>query len=386
MTVNTHNNAEAPPPSSVLRAEAGLGLLDLLSILAPRRKLLAIGPLAAGTVALGISFLIPPTFTAQTVFVPPQQGHSSASAAMASIGALANLAGGSISGIKTPADQYISLMRSVNVEDRMVDQFKLMDAYDTKYRFLARRQLERNSRITLGKKDGLITVEVDADDPKVAADMANQFVAELRRISGELALTESQQRRAFYEQELKQVRTRLNGAQEALQAGGFSPGALKAEPRTAAEAYARIKAELTSAEVRLQTMRRNLADATPEVQQQVTTIGALRAQLSQLEASTTRTDDADYLGRYREFKYQETLFELFSKQYELARMDESRESAAIQVVDVATPPEYKSKPKRGMIAVTTTFVTFLLLSFGIIARSLWRDAKVQIKARQDLAT
>ena len=44
----------------------------------------------------------------------------------------------------------------------------------------------------------------------------------------------------------------------------------------------------------------------------------------------------DYLTKYREFKYQETLFELFARQYEIARVDESREGALIQVVDPAT--------------------------------------------------
>jgi uncharacterized protein involved in exopolysaccharide biosynthesis len=354
---------------------ADLNTLDLLATLAERWKLLIAAPLVLGAAALGICALLPPGFTAKTVFLPPQQQQSSAASALASLGALAGLVGGGGS-MKTPGDQYIALMQSTTVEDRMVDRFDLVTVYKREKRFAAREELERNTRIALGKKDGLITVEVDAADPKLAADMANQYVVELGRLTSELALTEAQQRRAFFESELKLTRDRLSTAQKALQAGGFNASAMKAEPKTAAENYARVKAELTSAEVRLQTIRRSMADTSPDVQQQLTMVAALRGQLNQLEAATERSSDADYLGRYREFKYQESLFELFAKQYEMARLDESKEgSSAIQVVDPAKPPEHKSRPRRAVISVGTVAISFLLIAAWLIARELWRHAK-----------
>jgi uncharacterized protein involved in exopolysaccharide biosynthesis len=356
--------------------EDGIGLLDLVSILATRWRLLVAGPLVAGIAAFGIASIIPPTFTAQTTFLPPQQQQNAAASALASLGALAGLAGGA-AGIKTPGDQYVALMQSVNVEDRIVERFKLMELYESKYRFEARKTLKKNARITLGKKDGLITVEVDAPQPQLAAEIANQYVAELRRLSGELALTEAQQRRSFFETELKRTRLKLTEAQQVLQSSGFNAGALRAEPKAAAEGYARIKAEVTAAEVRLQTMRRAMADSSPEVQQQTTLLSALRAQLTKLEGSASTQNDADYISRYREFKYQETLFDLFAKQYELARMDESREGALIQVVDVATPPEYKSKPKRALLAVGATFVLLMLISISVLAHYFWSEAKLK---------
>jgi uncharacterized protein involved in exopolysaccharide biosynthesis len=351
----------------------GIDLLDIATILAARWRLLLLGPIAAGALALGASFLIAPTFTSKTTFLPPQQAQSAAASALASLGALSGLAGAA-GGIKTPGDQYVALLQSVNVEDRIVDRFKLMEVYEAKYRFLARKELEQNSRIALGKKDGLITIEVDAKDPVMAAAMANQYVAELRRLSSELALTEAQQRRAFFETELKNTRAKLTEAQQTLQSSGFNAGALKAEPKEAAEAYARMKAEATAAEVRLQTMRRALTDSAPEVQQQLVLLNALREQLRTLESSVDTRGDADYISRYREFKYQETLFELFSRQYEMARLDESRESALIQVVDVATPAEHKSKPKRAFIALGTTLATGLLLAIAVLIRQFWRRA------------
>ena len=364
--------------------DEGIDLLDLALPLLQHWKLLVAGPLLAGIVALGITYLIKPTFTARTMFLPPQQQQSAAASALASLGALSGLAGAA-AGIKSPADQYVALMQSTTVADRLIDQFKLMQVYERKYRFEARKELASNVRISLGKKDGLITVEVDDDEPQRAADMANRHVDELRRMTSQLALTEAQQRRVFFESQLKKTRDDLTQAQQQLQASGFNPGALKAEPKAAAEGYARLKAEVTAAEVRLQTLRRNLSETTPEVQQAQTMLGALRAQLGKAEAATDLSGGPDYISKFREFKYQETLFELFARQYELARLDESREGALIQVVDVAKPAERKSKPKRAIIAVATTLATLLLLAVFVVTRHFWRQSAARPEKAAKLA-
>jgi uncharacterized protein involved in exopolysaccharide biosynthesis len=350
---------------------AGVDFVALLGLLVAHWRLLISLPLLAGALAFGATFLIKPTFTARTMFLPPQQPQSAGSGALASLSALQGLAG-TLGSMKSPADQYLSLMHSVNVEDRIIDKFKLMQRYDVQYRFLARKELEGNLRTDLGKKDGLITVEVDADSAALAADMANEFVAELRRLSSELVLTEAQQRRTFFEGQLKQTRAKLNEAQQVLSNSGFDAGALKAEPKAAAEGYARLEADATAAEVRLQTLRRSLADGSPEVQQQLAQYQALSAQLSKLAGAANSPGDAEYVGRYRDFKYQEALFDLFSKQYEMARLDESREGGLIQVVDVATPPERKSKPHRGVIALGAALALFALLIPFILVRHHWR--------------
>ncbi|RYG90257.1 MAG: lipopolysaccharide biosynthesis protein [Alphaproteobacteria bacterium] len=347
----------------------------MTTILLKHWRLLIAGPIAAGLIALGISFQIAPTFTSRTTFLPPQQQQSAASAALSTLGALSGLAGAG--GIKSPGEQFVSLLQSVNVEDRIVDRFKLMDVYNAKYRFLARNELEKNSRISLGKKDGLITVEVDAKNPTMAAEIANQYVVELRRLTAELALTESQQRRVFFESELKSTRNKLTDAQQALQSSGINPGALKTQPKEAAESYARTRAEAMAAEVRLQIMRRSLSENAVELQQQQALLAALRAQLTKQERAGDSPGDSDYIGRYREFKYQESLFELLARQYEAARMDESREANLIQVVDVAMPAEYKSKPKRALIVLGTLVGTALLMMIAIVAWHFWGAGKAQ---------
>jgi uncharacterized protein involved in exopolysaccharide biosynthesis len=350
-----------------------IGLLDLALPLLEHWKLLILGSLAVGLAALGMASLMTPIYTASTTFLPPQQQQSGMAATLASLGGLAGLAGAAGT-IKSPADQYVALMQSVSATDQLIDQFELMKVYGSKYRFEARMGLAQNTRISIGKKDGLISVEVDDTDSKRAAALANAYVQELRRLTSTLAVSEAQQRRMFFEKELKEARNELERAQQALQASGFNIGALRAEPKAAAESYSRLRAEITAAEVRTQVLRGTLAESTPEVQRQVAQLSALRAQLGRLEQAADANVGPDYVSKYREFKYRETLFELFAKQYELARVDESREGALIQVLDPAVQPEYKSGPKRARIALLSTAAAFLVLALFVLIRHSWRVA------------
>lgn len=353
--------------------EPQVSLLDLLLPWVEHWKLIVFGALAIGLLTLGITFIIKPTFTARTIFLPPQQQQSGVAGALASLGGLASLAG-SAAGLRTPADQYAALMQSVTIADRLIDRYQLIRVYKTEFKTDARMELEKATRISVGKKDGLIAVEVDDKDPQRAADLANSYVEELRRMVSTLAVTEAQQRRAFFDAELQKSRDRLAEAQSVLQASGFSASILRAEPKAAAEGYAKLKAEVTTAEVRLQTLRSTLSDTTPEVQRQAAALSALRGQLNKLESTMDSGDGSDYLGKYREFKYQEALFELFARQYELARLDESREGPLLQVVDTASVPEIKSKPRRGRTAVVLTLVAGVLLMVFTTLRASWRRA------------
>lgn len=346
-------------------------------VLTARRhwKLLTFGPLAAGVLAFGIASVLPPIFTARATLLPPQQQQGGAAGAlMASLGALANLGGlgGAAGALKNPADQFVALMQSTTVQDRLIDQYGLLKSYDKQFRMDARKELESRVRINVAKKDSLIVIEVDDEDPKRAAAMANSHVDELRRLVSTLAVSEAQRRRVFFEAQLKSTRDQLTKAQAALQDSGVNEGTLRSEPRVATAAYARVQAEVAAAEVQLASLRGYLNDSAHEVRQAQATLGALRSQLARLERAAPEAKDADYLGKYREFKYQEMLFELMARQYEAARVDEAREGTMVQVVDTAEPPEKKSRPRRGLIAVGVLVSTGLLLLVGLRVRLWWQ--------------
>ena len=343
----------------------------MLPIVRAWRRLVLV-PLLVGSAAVGISYAVPKTYQASTTILSQQQQSSAAAGALASLGALGALSGLSLG--RSPADMYVSLMSSVNATDRVIDAFGLMQVYELTERWKARERLLEQTGITVGKKDGLIRVAVEDHDPQRAAAIANRYVEELRRLTTELAITEAQGRRHFFETQLDRARTSLADAQAALQATGFTLGALRAEPKAAAESYAKLRAELSAAEVRLQSLRSSFADAAPEVRRVQDTVAALRVQLSRSEAAPAPVD-SDYVGKYREFKYQEMLYELLARQFELAKVDEDREGAVIQVVDVATPPEHKLRPKRSLYGIIASLLTFVLMAAWVTMSDRLRQAE-----------
>jgi tyrosine-protein kinase Etk/Wzc len=371
MSENATSNAQGG--MAEMQDDDEISLLDLLQVVVDNLRLLVLGPLVCGLAALGISFAIPPTFTAKTQFLPPQQQQSSAASMLASLGALGGLAGAA-SGIKNPADQYVAFMKSVSVQDALVERFKLVEKYETKIKTDARLALTGNVRIASGK-DGLISVEVDDKDPKFAADLANAHVEELRNLLGRLAITEAQQRRMFFEKQLAQTKDKLTTADLALKSSGINSSVLKSSPASAVEAVARLKAGISVQEVKLGTMRNYLTESSQDFKQALSELASMKSQLTKAEKEEPASKSAsDYVARYREFKYQETMFELFAKQFELAKVDESREGAVIQVLDVAEPSERKAKPKKAMIAIIATLASGFALLLFVFVRSALKNA------------
>ncbi len=357
-----------------IQDEDEISLLDLLQTMVDNLRLLVLGPLAVGITALGISFLIPPTYTAKTQFLPPQQQQSATASMLTSLGSLGGLAG-AVGGIKNPADQYLAFMKSVTLQDSLIERLKLLERYGAPTKTDARVVLSGSVKVASGK-DGLMSVEVIDKDPKFAAELANAHVEELAKLLSKLATTEAQQRRLFFEKQLNQAKDKLVQSEIALKATGVSGSVLKSNPASAVAAVASLQAAVTAQEVKLGAMRGYLAETAPDFKQAMNELANLRAQLGKQEKDTPSTfgkatTEGDYVTKYREFKYHETLFELFSKQFELAKVDEAREGAVIQVLDDAQPPERKSKPKKAFIAITATLSAgFALLLFVFIRQAL----------------
>lgn len=343
------------------------GLLDLVQTIVENLRLLVLGPLAVAVFAWGVSYLMPPIYTAKTQFLPPQQQQSAAANMLANLGSLGGLAG-TVGVIKNPADQFLAYLKSVTVQDKLIERFNLLDRYEVKTKTDARLLLSSNVRAAAGK-DGLITIEVDDQDPKFAAELANAYVEELEKLLAKLATTEAQQRRMFFEKQLTQAKDKLVQSEIALRATGVSGNVLKSNPTAALAVVASLQAAVTAQEVKLGTLRGYLAETAPEFKQALHELANLRAQLAKQEKDGPTTNgktsaEGDYVSKYRDFKYNETLFELFAKQFELAKIDESREGAVIQILDVAQTPERYSKPKRELIALISSLVAeFALLLF-----------------------
>lgn len=340
-----------------------------------RRKAITATTLAFGIAGAGISLVLTPIYTAKASFLAPQQPQSTSSAALAALGGLGGLGGVAL---KTPSDQFVSLMESQRISDRMIDRFKLLDHFGATLKQDARLALDKRVKFTPSKKDSFIFVEVDDESPERAASMANAFIEELQGITSELALTEAAQRRAFFERLLVQTKEQLIKAQTTLEASGFSVGALSTDPKASADLYARAKSEAAAAQIQLDGLLRSLTEAAPEVLRQRTLVAGLNAQVRQLERPENKNSSALYVSAYRNYKHQETLYEVYTKQFEAAKLDEAREAPLIQIVDVAQPPEKRSRPKR--FSTTLLFTAFGLV-LASLATLLWHFFKLPSERR-----
>jgi capsule polysaccharide export protein KpsE/RkpR len=329
-------------------------------------------------------------------FLPPQQQQSSAASMLAGLGAVGGLASAA-AGIKNPSDQYVAFIKSESIKDALIERFDLMQRFKTKLKVDARTTLDGMVMVNAGVKDGLISLEVSDREPAFAAELANAYPEELQKLLSRLAVTEAQQRRLFFERQLGKVKDSLIEAERELRRTGVSDSDLKVSPTSAVATVAALKAQVTAKEVQLGAMRGYLAPTAPEYRQALTELSALRTQLQRqseqdgqsLSSISTQTSAAsqkvdDYVSRYREFKYQEALFDLLSKQFEAARVDEAREGAVIQVLDAAQTPERKSKPKRALMAIIATLATGFALVLWIFARQALINAKGDQETAQKL--
>jgi len=371
------------PAEMVSESDDEISLLDLALVVAENIRLLLFGPLLIGVLAFGIASLLPKEYTATTRLMPPSGGGGASAALASALGSLGGLAGsvGGLSGLaKSPADQAMGLMKSRTLEDRVIDRFKLRDRYDVETYEDARKALAANVVIAVQAKEGLVTVAATDRDPQVAAEIANAYVDELRKMMRTIAITEAGQRRLFFEEQVRTARQALDQAEDTLKATGVGETALKLAPQAMLAQAAQLKAQIAAQEIKIASMRGYVADASPDLRQARQELASMRAQWGELrrqgEADEPGGAAAGYAAKYREFKYQETLFELMAKQLELARLDEARDGSVVQVVDVAIPPERKSKPKRALIAVIASLAGgFLLLLFVFVRRAFQQTAQ-----------
>ena len=358
--------------------DGGISLLDLLIVLAERKRLIFWITAGFAIVALIVSLLLPLRYTATASLLTPQQNSSLSAQLAAQFGAMGSVAGlvsgGGSNLLKNPNDIYVGMLRSQTVEDGMIEHFGLMQEYRTKYLSDARKAFEKRATVDGSGKDGLIHISVDDRDPVRAAALANGYVDQFRALSQNLAITESQRRRLFFESQLKQANQDLGDAEEALKATEQKTGVIQldSQARALIESAAALRAQITTKEMQIQGMQTYANGENAPLNEAQQELASLRAQLAKLGGSADNPDsiivpkgqmtDAgmEYIRRVRDVKYYETIFEVLARQFELAKLDEAREGVIIQVVDSAIPPDKKSYPHRGLIVIGSTFVGFFV--------------------------
>jgi len=366
--------------------DRGMRALDVLIFLARHRRLLVLAPLAAAIGAAAISLLLPNMYAGVTKILPPQQNQPSAALLLAQLG---NITPNASLAIKNPNDLYVGMLKSRTIADSLVARFGLKELYDQETLQDTRREVEERTAISHGR-DGIITIQFEDRDPKRAADVANGYVEELYKLTQTLAVTEAGHRRLFLEGQLKQTRNGLAEAEMALKKTQETTGLIKLDEqgRAIIEAVASLRAQIAAKEVEAGAMRLFATERNPGYLMVQQEIGGLRTELSRLE-KTNRPASGDvfvpagrvpeagleYVRRLREVKYYESVFELLAKQYEIAKMDEARDAAVVQVLDRAVQPERKSRPQRARIVIVTAILAFLAALLWALVRDAHERAK-----------
>ena len=352
-----------------------INLMDLLLVIAKHNRFILKLTGAAALLSVIYALLQPNIYTGKTVVMPPQQASSSASALLGQLGGLAGMAGGAI-GVKNPSDLYVGMLKSRTVADALIERFKLVDLFKAKTMEPVRGALAGNTVITAGK-DGFITIEYSDKDPKLAAAIANAYVNELDRLTQTLAVTEAAKRRLFYEKQLKGVREGLDLAESAMKEMQEKTGVIQLEGQSKAilGAEAELRAQIAAKEVELSAMRSFATEQNPDFRRVEQILSSLHSQLTKLEHDNHANNvemtskgkipelAVEYGHKMRDLKYYEKLFEFMTQQVLVAKIDEAKDAAIIQVVDKALVPEVKSKPKRSMIVLLATILAFFV---GII--------------------
>lgn len=370
-----------------------ISLLDLLIVLVRHKRLLIGMPVAFAALALAYGLIAKPVFEAKTTILPPQQQQSSAAAMLSSLGGLAGGAGAAL-GIKSPNDLYIAMLQSRAVADKLIARFKLQDLYEAKTMTDARLALAGSSKIASGK-DGLIAIAVEDHSPQLAAQIANAYVEELRALSKTLAVTEAGQRRQFFENQLNKSRQDLANAEIALKQTQEKTGVLQLEAQGKAtmEALANLRAQIAAHQVQLAGMKNFATEQNPDFQRVRAELGGLQQQMSALTKGGKEDDvlvsrakapevAVEYIRKVRDLKYQETLFELMAKQYEVAKLDEAKDGTSIQILDAAAPPERKSKPKRALMILLAGFGGFFLACISAFVLEAFKKSRAGNESSQ----
>ena len=283
---------------AVETTSAEVSILDIAVQLVRHRRFILKFVVGAALLASAVALLLPVQYEAKAVLLPPVSQSSSVASGMlsqigglgslgslGSLGALASGLGGL--GMKSQVDMYVSLLKSRTVEDAMINRFGLMAEYRKKRMSDTRKAFEQSVTILVGTKDNLITITLEDHDAHRAAELANGYVEEFRKMSASLAITEAARKRLFFEQQLQPAKENLAAAEEAMRKTEQTTGLLQIESQARAliESVAVLRAQVVAKEVKIQGMRSFAAEDNPDLILAKQQLAALQKQLEQLAGS-----------------------------------------------------------------------------------------------------
>ncbi len=396
-----------------LKAVANSTLIEPIEVawlLWAKRRFLIWFTFAGLVLSTAIAFLLPKSYTSTTRLMPPDYG-SSSSLALAlpalSGGSSPGAGGGSsitglanrLLGMNTSGDLYIGVLRSRSVEDGVIKKFDLMKVYHARYAFAARKTLNALTAIKSDPNTGIITLAVTDRDPQRAATMAQAYIAELNKVLARVNTSSAHRERVFLQQRLTKVKAQMDAAAKEFSEFSSKNAAIDipAQAKAMVEAAADLQAQLIAAQAELRGLEQIYTDKNArvlalkaqvaELQDQINKFGGKNVNLS--TGSTLSKNElypsvrqlpllgVRYLDLYRQNKIDEAVYELLTKEYEIAKLEEARDLPTAEVLDPAAVPEKKSSPHRLYIMLAGMLFTFVVGSGSIVGKAVWKRVDPQ---------
>jgi len=372
--------------------------LAYLRLLWEHRRFLLRAAICALLASALVAFLIPASYESVTKLMPPEGQSSSGTGLLAAMAGRSGGAGlssiaGDLLGMRNSGALFVGILGSQTVADRLIEQFNLRHVYWVAKMEDARARLAEHTSLSEDRKSGIITVAVTDRDPQRAAAIARAYVTELDRLVAEVSTSSARRERIFLEERVRGVKGDLDVA-----ARKFSDFASKntaidipAQGKAMMEAAATLQGQLIAAESELSGLQQMYTSSNVRVRSLQARVNELRHELDKLGGSDmsgdAKIDNAlypsirklpilgvTYSDLYRQTKIEETVYELLTEQYELAKVEEAKEIPSVKVLDAAVVPTKKSFPPRLAIILLGTAVGMTLAVIWVLANATWQQA------------
>lgn len=395
-TPSGSGNGTDPVPRDASRRP----VVDYLRLFWEQRRFLVRMTFSAAVIAAISALLIPNRYESTTRIMPPDKESGMGTAIMTALAAKGGSAAlgamaGDMFGIKSSGQLLVGVLRSRTVADRMIERFDLKKSYGKKHDEDARTELADLTQIGEDRKSGIVTITVTDRDKQRATAMARAYVDELNRTLMEVSTSAAHRERVFLEGRLKEVKQDLDQAARdfAQFASKNTAIDIKEQGKAMVEAAAQLQGELIARQSELSGLEQIYTPNNMRVRAVRARIAELQRQLQKIagpDASMARlpADHGDgaypsireipmlgvtYTDLMRRAKVQEIVYEMLTQQYELAKVQEVKETPTAKVLDSANVPDKKSFPPRLLIVLTSMLGIFALSALWVVARRRWEE-------------
>jgi len=357
------------------------------------RKIIVINVFIVTLLALIISLVLPKWYRATVVILPPEKSESLSDIALSmGIKGLAMGGGGfALPMMASQSDLLASIAQSRTVMERVVDSLDLMEYFEVEKKDIAIKILRGQSFVDV-KSDGIIEISFISKDRDIVARVANSIAMELDYVNRHHKTQKAKDLKGFVEEELAKNAVNLKKAETALQQFQKENKAISLDNQVAAsiQTAAELYSQLTIDQISLKVMEKSHAANHPDVINLKYKISEIRSKLTQLQDGVTDPTDSmtaflaiplsdlpeislQYLQLVRDLKKEEALHEVLMSQYEQAKIIAAKDTPTISILDKATTPMYKFKPKRAFIVITGFMLSFVFSLIYAVAIDRWRD-------------